>query len=387
MACGRERLRGRLPRRGRHQELLDGLQRAVAHRKGEQRPKAVFGRLHDWLAHETEDEAYDPLREIIARHFAETMPVWPGERIFGRPVPERRVHSVHSAAREYGLHRKRLRKLLHAKGIIGDEAMALSDDRAVFPAAAADAFLSRPATSLSMREAEEHLNAPRPAGKLLVEAGFLVPIVEGGNKRFGSHAFAREDLDTFLSRLLTDADDPAEGMVNILGAAKRATCSTMEVVRLLLERRLSRVGRDAGSRGYLSVLVDPDEVRGLVRGEDHGGLSLREVEKRMSWSTAVLKALVDDGLLPSRMAVNPVNRCPQRVVDPQDLESFDARFVSLQSLGKERGIHFRRLTPSSARRDPSGPALRVGAGHLLRPRRPGGIGPARLAPPLIRKDS
>src|SRR3546814_3955758 len=73
---------------------------------------------------------------------------------------------------------------------------------------------------------------------------------------------------------------------------------------------------------------------------DHGGLSLREVEQRMRCSTRVVKALVDHGHLPSRIAANPVNRGLQRIVLPADLEGFLERFIPLHSLAAERGIHF-----------------------------------------------
>lgn len=43
------------------------------------------------------------------------------------------------------------------------------------------------------------------------------------------------------------------------------------------------------------------------------------------------------------IAVNPVNRCPQRVVMKTDLSAFDESFVSLHSLAKERGVYFQKL--------------------------------------------
>src|SRR3546814_4870922 len=89
-----------------------------------------------------------------------------------------------------------------------------------------------------------------------------------------------------------------------------------------------------------------EETRDLVRRMDQGGLSLGEVEQRMRCSTRVVKALVDHGHLPSRIAANPVNRGPQRIVLPADLEGFLERFVPLHSLAAERDIHFLILKDS-----------------------------------------
>ncbi|MCB8840179.1 hypothetical protein [Aurantimonas sp. VKM B-3413] len=88
---------------------------------------------------------------------------------------------------------------------------------------------------------------------------------------------------------------------------------------------------------------DPDEVKSLVRREDHGGLAFQVVEKRMNWSTRVLTTLIGAGHLPSSVTVNPVNRCPQRIVLEVDLAAFDESFVSFHSLADERGVHFKKL--------------------------------------------
>jgi hypothetical protein len=325
-------------------ELLTRLQEVFHKGRHDWGPKAMFGRLYEWLSHETADEAYEPIREIITRHVIETMPIGPGEELFSREVTVRRLHSVKSAALEYGLHPKRLTKMLHAEGFLSDEVMSLSPERQLFPADAAAPFLAKAATALSLRDAEEYLNAPRPAGQLLVKAGFIKPFIMGSKRgNLANHAIAREDLDDLLARLLRSAGEPQPGMVNILKAAKRCNCSTMEIVGLRLEGRISKVARDPDVHGYLSVLVDPEEIAPLVRLEDQGGLLLRVVEKRMHWSTQVVKSLVDSGLLKSRVVIHPKKRTPHKVVDESDLDDFDTRFVSLQSLAKEKGIHFRRL--------------------------------------------
>jgi hypothetical protein len=158
--------------------------------------------------------------------------------------------------------------------------------------------------------------------------------------------FARAEVDSFLDRLLAGAVSVPKAPKDaycIPAAAKRACCSASEIVRLILERKLTWVGRLTGERGYMAVLVNVEEVRQHVRREDHGGVSLRQVEQRLGTSTAVVKALIRLGHLPSRTAINPVNRCPQTVVDPGELEAFQRTYVSLAALAAERGKHFRRL--------------------------------------------
>ncbi|MBL0405303.1 TniQ family protein [Microvirga aerilata] len=326
--------------------FLSGLQDRVRSAKGDWGPRLVFGRLYEWLAHESDDAAYEPLRDLIRRHVVETMPLGPGDDVFGREVTVRCLHSVGSAARETGAHPKRLRKLLHAAGYVSSEAMSLSDSWVTFDAESARDFLEWVSEAMTLTEAGEYLNAPRPHERLLFEAGFIVPFVRGGTDILKDHAFAQQDLHAFLKRLLADAPDagPDDGaLVPIPSAAKRASCSAMEIVRLILDRKLARVRRRADVAGYLSVLVDPEEVKPLVQGQADGSLSLREVEQRLVTTTRVVKALIKHGHLPSRVEINPVNRCSRQVVRQDDLEAFMDRYVTLHVAAKERGIHFRKL--------------------------------------------
>jgi hypothetical protein len=133
------------------------------------------------------------------------------------------------------------------------------------------------------------------------------------------------DLDVFLGRLLAGAFDAGAedgSLVPIPTAVKRASCSAMEIVRLILDRKLTRVMRRPDAAGYPSVLVDPEEVKPFVQGQADGSLSLREVERRLVTATRVVKALIEHGHLPSHVEINPVNRCPRQVVKQDDLDAF-----------------------------------------------------------------
>jgi hypothetical protein len=154
------------------------------------------------------------------------------------------------------------------------------------------------------------------------------------------------DVDAFLARLLAESVPVwavTGSQADIPTAMKKACRTCVEIVSLLLDGKLEWVGRLGGQRGYLSVIVDVDEVREKLTDPGHGGLNLRQVELDLGLPTAALKALLADGVLPSRTAINPVNRCPQTVVDASDLAQFKQIFVSLSTLSKERRMNPRRL--------------------------------------------
>ncbi|UFW82091.1 hypothetical protein [Rhizobium sp. SU303] len=108
---------------------------------------------------------------------------------------------------------------------------------------------------------------------------------------------------------------------------------------------------------------DLEEIADLLRLPDHGGLSLREISKRLTANDRVVRRLVDLGHLASEIAINPVKRCEQQIVREEALADFVREFVSLYVLAKERreniGAVKRVLTHLGI--DPAFPPEDVGA--------------------------
>jgi hypothetical protein len=116
-----------------------------------------------------------------------------------------------------------------------------------------------------------------------------------------------------------------------------------DVVRLILDRKITRKWRLAGERGYMSVLVDVEEIRALVRGPDHGGFTAFALKDRMQTTHRVVRKLIAQGHLKTITVVNPVNRCPTVVVPADEVERFEREYVSLFGLAKQQGRHFLKV--------------------------------------------
>ncbi|MEH2469263.1 hypothetical protein V1284_000707 [Nitrobacteraceae bacterium AZCC 2299] len=260
--------------------LLSQLQQTFTRTDRDWGPQQLLGRLYTWLANDSEDSAYDPLRNVVRDHIIETMPFGPGDELFGQGVRVRRVHSVRSAYLESGISPKRLRQLLSEAGHIRKEDLALTDDRITFDAAKTEEFIGNLSTAVSLRGVERYINAPRQIVNLLCKAGYLSRF-KSTNGRL-THAFAKEDLDTFLSQLAANATEiePDDGsLFQIQTSAKRASCSSADIVGLIFDRTLTRIRRTPGESGFSSILVDPEEVKRHVRGPELKGLKLRAVEQ------------------------------------------------------------------------------------------------------------
>lgn len=252
--------------------------------------------------------------------------------------------TIYSASRHFGLHHKRLRALLADAGRLPAGHEALSANSVEIGGEDPGEFLAAVAETMSLVKAREYINAPRPHDRLLLDTGYIKPFIRGGTDQIKDHGVRRSELDRFLATLTSAATGPVvPGMHSILSAAKRADCSAMEIVRLIVGGELHHVALDPSDRGYMAMRVLPEEVGQRVRKPHHGCLTLREVERQSGWDTAVVKALVEQSLLVSQEAINPVKRAIQRVVHPLALADFDAKFVSLHNLARERNTHFSKL--------------------------------------------
>jgi hypothetical protein len=158
--------------------------------------------------------------------------------------------------------------------------------------------------------------------------------------------FAVAALDAFLGRLFDGAHrvpTPKPGQVNIPAAAKRACCSAAAVLRLILDKKLKWVGRQPGVEGYMSMLVDVEEVRSLVRDPSHGGFTAIALKDGIQTSDRVTHALMVQGHLKTVTVANPVNRCPTQIVRAEEVERFEREYISLFALARLQGRHFRKL--------------------------------------------
>lgn len=316
--------------------------------KGDMGGRVVFGRLYERLAHETSDEAYDPIRDIMRDVALNNLPLGPGDDFFG-PITERRIHSLHTASKEFGIHEKTLGKLLTNAGLVPSPRDDNSLERILIDAEGMKKFAADVAGGLGGAEARAHLGAHRVQFDLLLKHRFIEP--HDGDRTETQlpvlRRFRSEDLDNFLARLrsaVTCADD--EGLSDISTAMKKAVCSFATVVNLLLDRKLQKVALAENFHGIAAVRVDALEVKEKTRTEDHGCFSLRFVASQIPAREHVVKSLIEGGRLEAVRRRNWATRAIQLFVEPDVLFAFKREFVSLGNLATQL-----RRRSSNIRRD------------------------------------
>ncbi|MET4085625.1 TniQ family protein [Bradyrhizobium sp. S3.5.5] len=301
-------------------------------------PQAIYGKLFMCFAQGLPDPAYDPVRDAMTEHILEHFPLGPEDVLFGKPVPTRRFHSIRTASLAYGMHPKRLRKLIEAEGLIKDR--SLKDRDILFDASVADRLFKREADSLTLKDVERYLNAPRPMAQVLHQAGLIRRYTVGIGQMV--EVFLKPELDQFVANLYRRAvvvADPTSDMCDVASAAKRTNATTAEVVRLILEDRLAWIGRLVDVKGVLGLLVDVEEVKPLVRLPELAGIVPADAVRKLRVNSKVVKAFLDKGLLRTIAQRHPIKRNLTTVIPNSEIERFTATYVSLFTLARERGKH------------------------------------------------
>lgn len=300
--------------------------------------KLLYGRLYEWLSHDCRDVAFDPLRRIMHDHIVLRLPVGPRDKIFSWPV-ERRLHSVFTLHRQTKLPIVGIRRLGEAMGVLEDNGN-LTDDRLLMTVKDADRLVKRMQDGLTLAGVTERLNLPRGHEKLLHDAGFIRPLFNPN--QLSQYLFDKHEIDSFWQKITARLKPQAEpDMVTIMKASKLAKCQAMEIIQLLVDGKLERLAMEPGGTGYKSLLVCPKEIAPFVRGKQPTGLTLKQVEYRLHTPSRVINKLLDGNYLRSTHKINAINRCPQRMVEVEDLEEFMQTYISVSELSRRSGIGMR----------------------------------------------
>jgi hypothetical protein len=236
------------------------------------------------------------------------------------------------------MHPKRLRKLIEAEGLISNP--ALKDRDILFDAEVADRLLKREADSLTMKQVQVYINAPRPMAQILFQAGLIRRHVVGLGKM--NEVYFKSEVDEFLARLFRKAEtvaEPGPGIYDVATAAKRTNGSTADYVRLVLEDRLTWVGRKAGTEGVLSLLVNVEEARPLIRLPELSGLVPAEAIRILQVNSKVMTGLLKAGAFKTIIERHPIKRSPQTVIPHEEITRFKEEYVSLFTLARAQGKH------------------------------------------------
>lgn len=314
-------------------------------------PGYLYRLLYNWLDEwGVRDPGYAEIRSVIREHLLDVLPMGPDDLIFGQPVGTRRIHSIASLTRTSGLHWKRVRQLLVDNGLVGPEAVALSDKRVLVPAEAGEAAVAPMDTAMHLSHIAGLLGASHKIVNALVRQG-RIPHSRGTIRRPVRVRADIEPVLALLSKAVTLAPTEREGLTCLTEAMARANASLDDVLPLLLDGKLKRVSSTSENVLFSNILVDLDELKAAVRLEDHGHLRIAEAAEFIGVGYKMAVRLIQQGHLETMQVRNPINKSPLTVIKRDTAIQFRERWVTLAELGKRYSLKVLSLGVALRSRD------------------------------------
>ncbi|MCF8487177.1 MAG: TniQ family protein [Rhodobacteraceae bacterium] len=219
----------------------------------------AFGPLYSRLNRDyLHDSGFDPFRDILRDCILENWPIGSGETVLGRVVPERRLHSVTTAATETGIGTKVLEHfLVEAGAIAADDPRPQS--RRLFDAKVYAGLMAEIPTLVGPIAMRTAMGATRMELAALAEEGLLIP-----RTRFEKvkNPWRISDGVAFVAGLSAGAryvaEDDTEWQTLLL-ACRRSGVPLSELIRAIGDQRLT-VGQRAGVTGFHGIVVPKSDV-------------------------------------------------------------------------------------------------------------------------------
>ncbi|WP_027668929.1 TniQ family protein [Rhizobium leguminosarum] len=305
-----------------------------------------FGVLGRWLRSNTNREEYLELVELFQDVAERNLPYGPGETCLV-PVRRRYLHSVHSAGLEYGLFEERIIELLRTAGLIGKPSKAHSST--YFDAAQAHPILLAATQTLTSQEARRELGVSQGVIVQLLQSG-LLPRVEERTSVRGYSRIRVQDLREFQHRIFETVvvGEMSDDMLTIAKVCRATLRETADVLSALIDGSLEKVSAPPNHGNRIDrLLFDRDEVvQYFVRprqifGEVDGSkvLKQRDAATYLKVKTATVPYLMTQGLLESRVAMNPVIRRKQSVISVAALDAFMEEFMAVSEVAAQYETH------------------------------------------------
>lgn len=306
-------------------------------------PQMVFGRLYQWLHSSKNQKEVGPIRDIVRQHILDTMYVAKGTTLMGMDVMASRKHTVASLAKLSGVHPKTLRNALALAGLIPDR--SVTGGEALFDAEEGLRVVDELADAVTQLHLPAYMKATRGQVVTLIEGGFLKRMMDGGSHARPSASVSKREVHAFLksiSRNVQVVDVLPAGVWPINKATQKAKVSTNAVIRLLRNGALRNVYRANGEEGYLSIHVDPEEIKQhFVLDPETVPLGSCAVAKKLGTVQPVVNKLVAAGLISSVAPSGRSEALKTVRVMPSSLRKFQETYVSLMQLRQEMGVHHR----------------------------------------------
>ncbi|MFT5864621.1 MAG: hypothetical protein ACI82I_000350, partial [Gammaproteobacteria bacterium] len=278
----------------------------------------------------------------LATHLSETWPLGPGDEFLGEPITERRLHSVRTAAQEFGVDSRRLRKMLVASDLIDN---SLHDSWAIFDAQKAKILVQSLVEYQTAKGLAEGISMSRSQFDLLVEDGILRPALKEARTK---HVWDPHDGQVFLKSLLSGATKLHRAhheWDHISKSAQRLKVRPSDIIGAIWDERIKQVGNRITFSGYEAIYVNHAEVMSILSPREPTGLSIEFFSKGVGLAQPVhLNRLIKNGHTTATELRNPKTKALQLYITDDDAKTFHAKFVTLRTLAEGRETSWQNVS-------------------------------------------
>ncbi len=277
------------------------------------------------------------------------LPLGAGD-LFIRRVDRRSMHSIRSAAAEYGLDKKRVRMMLDERGLISRS--NLPDYSVYFTVEEAESTLPGAAENITTAGVAAALGTTQGQVREMVERGLLAVAERGVKKSRPFYRVSRRELQRFVDHLFGHvplvADGDGDGMVTLGNVSRTKGYTLVDVIEMINDRKLVQIKRVDHTMKLGSLLVSPSEIAPSWRKVDIRKVDIkddsiyataREARQLLATAAVTFAALVEKGILPIAMRTNPKTKRTQAFVLKGDIEAFLNEHLSLRRLARGWGLN------------------------------------------------
>lgn len=309
----------------------------------------TFGSLYTQLARDYRDESgFDPFRDILRECILDHRPRAAGDVVLGQIVPERRLHSLPTAAEETGIGAELLEYfLIEAGAFKADDKRPQS--RKLFDAKVYAEILKEIPTLVGPIAMRTAMGATQQEIAALADEGLLITRtrVKKVKKpwRISDGIALVAELST--GSILVDEEDI--DWETLLLACRRRAMSLADLDRAIRIKQLT-VGRRKGVEGFHGIVVSKFEVNPMAAPrtkrrqkdmhEEIGTIAAAEFGRSVGLrNSGAFLALIEAGHVSARTVKTSWTGRSQYRLTPKNRAEFHRRFVTLTTLSSETGQH------------------------------------------------
>ncbi|TYB80521.1 TniQ family protein [Maritimibacter fusiformis] len=323
-------------------EALEAQLRKFDDATGTPGARKIFGRFYEAIAHSKSLKEPGDIARILRDVITESIALPAGTKVLGVELPERRLHTLASLAKEQQLDSRALGNVLIAAGVLPEKASA----HYPIPVARGREIAARTKRIVHVVSLPDVLGCGRPLVDQLFADRLLTPIYSErpGLKGRIQKAVDREEVAMLVGDLhakATELGAETDGLVPVSKAAEKAKVPAITVVHMILGGFLKRVVRLTGEGGITALRVDTAEVKhhaaacttGLSPMEAFGAL---KIPKDTGWG--LVDRCPEDVSLAVDWIVGPSggHRIPR--FDPATVAEFKGRFTHPARLAEQHDL-------------------------------------------------